>query len=111
MYSQMGRLGYVHCRNIRGVAPHYKETFIDEPDTEMNLIKVLRILKKNGYDGVVIPDHAPCMVTPGCHALCGGGSGWYEGMAFAMGYISCAISVVMNEDQGQGREKRQKLVE
>ena len=58
-YSRQGKLGYVHFRNVRGKVPHYKETFIDEGDVDM--LRVLRILKRNGFEGVLIPDHAPQM--------------------------------------------------
>ena len=46
------------------------------------MLRVLRILKHNGYEGVIIPDHAPQMA---CAAP------WHAGMAFALGYIRAAI--------------------
>ena len=36
--------------------PHYHETFIDDGDVDM--LRILCILHKNGFDGVIIPDHA-----------------------------------------------------
>ena len=42
---------------MRGKVPHYHEVFVDEGDTDM--IALLRILHRNGYDGVIIPDHTP----------------------------------------------------
>ena len=71
---------YVHLRNVSGKVPYYRETFIDEGD--IDVLRVMRILKKNGYDGVIIPDHAPQM---SCDAP------WYAGMAFAMGYLKAAM--------------------
>ena len=44
--------------------------------------RVLRILKRNGFDGVVIPDHAPQLT---CEAP------WHSGMAFAMGYLKACL--------------------
>lgn len=79
-YSRQHRLGYVHLRNIRDKVPYYKETFID--DGEVDILRVLAILKRNGFDGVIIPDHAPQM---SCAAP------WHAGMAFAMGYIRAGI--------------------
>lgn len=79
-YSRQNRLGYVHLRNVRDKVPHYKETFID--DGEVDVLRVLAILKKNGFDGVVIPDHAPQM---SCAAP------WHAGMAFAMGYLKAGL--------------------
>ena len=43
-YSRQNKLAYVHLRNVRGKAPHYKETFIDDGDVD--ILRVLRILKK-----------------------------------------------------------------
>jgi len=79
-YSRQGRLGYVHFRNVRGQVPHYRETFLDEGDVDM--LRVLRILKQNRYDGVLIPDHTPQM---SCAAP------WHAGMAYAMGYMKAAM--------------------
>ena len=82
-YSRQGKLAYVHCRNVRGKAPHYRETFIDDGDVDM--LRVLRILRRNGFDGVVIPDHAPQMA---CAAP------WHAGMAYALGYLQAALAAV-----------------
>jgi mannonate dehydratase len=75
-YSRQDRIAYIHFRNIRGKVPHYRETFIDEGDIDMR--KVLAILKKNNFDGVLIPDHTPLMAC---------GAPWHAGMAYAMGYV------------------------
>jgi mannonate dehydratase len=85
-YSRQGKLGYVHLRNVRGKAPHYKETFIDEGDVD--ILRVLRILRKNGFNGVIIPDHAPQMT---CSAP------WHAGMAYALGYMKAALQAIEAE--------------
>jgi mannonate dehydratase len=82
-YSSQHRLGYVHFRNIVGKVPTYKETFIDDGDVDMH--RVLGILKKNNFDGVLIPDHTPQMA---CAAP------WHAGMAFALGYMRSAFKSV-----------------
>jgi mannonate dehydratase len=82
-YSRQRRLGYIHFRNVRGKVPTYKETFIDDGDIDM--LRVLRILKRNGFDGVLIPDHTPQMT---CAAP------WHAGMAFAMGYMRAALRAI-----------------
>ena len=79
-YSRQQRLGYVHFRNITGKVPTYKETFIDDGDVDM--LRVLEILKRNRYDGVLIPDHTPAMA---CAAP------WHAGMAYAMGFMRAAM--------------------
>jgi mannonate dehydratase len=81
--SQMGRIAYIHFRNVRGKVPHYREVFIDEGDTDM--VQILRILHRNHYEGVLIPDHTPLLE---CAAP------WQAGMAFAMGYMKAAINLI-----------------
>ena len=79
-YSRQGRIAYVHLRNIRGKAPAYRETFIDEGEVDMR--RVLRILRMNRFEGVIIPDHTP---QPSCPAP------WHAGMAHALGWIRGVI--------------------
>ena len=82
-YSRQGKLAYVHLRNVRGKVPFYRETFIDEGDVDV--LRVLRILKQNHYAGVLIPDHAPQMA---CAAP------WHAGMAYALGYLRAALQAI-----------------
>ncbi len=83
-YSRQGKLAYVHFRNVTGKAPHYRETFVDDGDVDM--LRILRILKQNNYDGVIIPDHTPQMT---CAAP------WHAGMAYALGYMQAALKIVV----------------
>jgi mannonate dehydratase len=85
-YSRQGKLGYVHFRNVTGKVPHYREAFVDDGDIDM--LRILRILKKNNYDGVLIPDHTPQMT---CDAP------WHAGMAFALGYMRAAMQAIEQE--------------
>lgn len=82
-YARQGRIAYVHLRNVRGKAPYYRETFIDEGEADM--VRVLEILERNGFDGVVIPDHAPQMT---CAAP------WHAGMAHALGYMAGVLAAL-----------------
>ncbi|MCL6296583.1 mannonate dehydratase [Jejuia spongiicola] len=82
-YSKKDKISYIHFRNIVGKVPHYKEVFVDEGDIDM--FRILRILKKNNFEGVLIPDHTPQMT---CDAS------WYAGMAYAMGYMKAAIKLL-----------------
>jgi mannonate dehydratase len=82
-YSRAGRLGYVHFRNVTGKVPQYRETFIDDGDVDMR--RVLEILKRNQFDGVLIPDHTPQM---SCAAP------WHAGMAFALGYMRASMQSI-----------------
>lgn len=82
-YSRQKRFGYLHFRNVRGRVPSYRETFIDDGD--INMMRVLQILKRNGFNGVLIPDHTPQM---SCAAP------WHAGMAYAMGYVRAAMQEI-----------------
>ena len=79
-YSRQDNIAYIHFRNVRGKAPHYQETFIDEGDIDM--LKALSILKDNNFNGVLVPDHTPGMT---CDAP------WHAGMAYALGFIKAGL--------------------
>ncbi len=82
-YSAQQRLAYVHFRNVHGKAPRYQETFIDDGDVDM--LRILAILHRNGFDGVLIPDHTPQM---SCAAP------WHAGMAHTLGFLRAGIMAV-----------------
>lgn len=86
-YSAQKRIAYVHLRNVRGKVPNYVETHIDNGDVDM--LRIIRILRKNEFSGVIIPDHAPRLT---CDAP------WHSGMAFAMGYLRACLTAVAVED-------------
>ena len=82
-YSKQGNIAYIHFRNVRGKVPNYREVFVDEGQVDM--VRALRIYRKNGFDGVMVPDHTPQMT---CDA------GWHAGMAFALGYMRGAMAAL-----------------
>lgn len=82
-YSRQKKLAYVHLRNVHNKVPFYKETFIDDGDVDV--LRVLRILKKNNFTGVIIPDHAPQMA---CAAP------WHAGMAYALGFLRAGLRAI-----------------
>jgi mannonate dehydratase len=86
-YSKQGKIAYIHLRNVVGKAPHYRETFLDEGDVDM--IRVLSILKRNNFEGVVIPDHTPQM---SCSAP------WHAGMAHSLGFILAALAALTSRN-------------
>lgn len=82
-YAAQDKIAYVHFRNVVGKVPHYKEVFVDEGDIDMK--RVAKILKANGFEGVLIPDHTPQMT---CDAP------WHAGMAYAMGYMKAILAEI-----------------
>jgi len=79
-YARENKIAYLHCRNVCGTVPDYKEVFIDEGAIDM--ARIVAILKDCNYDGVLIPDHAPQM---SCAAP------WHSGMAYTMGYLKALM--------------------
>lgn len=79
-YAAQGRISYVHFRNVRGHVPHYHETFVDDGDIDMR--RVLAILRRHDFQGVLIPDHTPLMTC---------GAPWHAGMAYACGWMRAAL--------------------
>ena len=49
------------------------------------MAEIIRILKKNQFEGILIPDHTPQMI---CNAP------WHAGMAHALGYLKGLISSI-----------------
>ncbi|MDO6432211.1 mannonate dehydratase [Flavitalea sp. BT771] len=78
-----GEIAYVHFRNVKGKVPHYREVFVDEGDIDM--IRVLKILRDSGFKGVLIPDHTPQMSCD---------DPWYAGMAYALGYMNACLKML-----------------
>lgn len=85
-HSAAGNIGYIHFRNVTGKVPRYREAFVDEGDIDM--VRAMRILKKNNYNGVIIPDHTPEM---SCNAP------WHAGKAFALGYMRGVLQTIDKE--------------
>lgn len=80
--ARRDRIGYIHFRNIAGKVPNYVETFIDEGDIDM--VEIVRILRDEGFEGVMIPDHTPELDC---------GAPWHAGMAYAIGYMRALVNV------------------
>lgn len=79
-FARARRIGYIHFRNVRGKIPRYHESFIDDGDLDM--AEIVRILRDERYDGVLVPDHSPEMTCPGP---------WHTGNAFALGYMRALV--------------------
>lgn len=92
-YSRQNKIAYIHLRNVEGKVPHYRETFIDEGEVDM--LRILAILQRNHFDGVMIPDHTPQMT---CAAP------WHAGMAHTLGYMLAAKAMLESAtDRGSGK--------
>ena len=84
-FGARGKIFNVHFRNIHGHFLNFQETFPDNGD--VNMVKAMRVYKEVGYDGMVMPDHAP-QIT--------GDTGQKQAFAFEYGYISALLQAVDN---------------
>jgi mannonate dehydratase len=82
-FGSRGKIFNVHFRNIKGGFLSFRETFPDEGDVDM--VKALRVYQEVGYDGMIMPDHAPQIE---------GDSGQAQAFAFAFGYIQALIQAL-----------------
>jgi mannonate dehydratase len=55
------------------------------------MARILTILDQNGFDGVVIPDHAPQM---SCE------SPWQAGMAHTLGFVAGVLAMLEKQRVG-----------
>ena len=59
-FGNMGKITFVHFRDIRGDKNHFEETWHDDGQTDM--YKAMKAYYEVGFDGVARPDHVPTMV-------------------------------------------------
>lgn len=85
-FGKQGKIFNVHFRNIRGKRGNFVETFPDDGDVDM--LRALRVYKDVGYDGMIMPDHAPGI---------DGDAGQAQAFAFAFGYIQALLQAVYSE--------------
>lgn len=78
-----------HFRNPTGTVPggFYQEDFLDEGDLDM--LAVMRLFKKHGYEGTFDPDHAI--------GIEGDDQGSRIGFAWELGYMRALLKTVMEE--------------
>jgi mannonate dehydratase len=85
-FGSRGKIHNVHFRNIRGGFLKFQETFPDEGDVDM--IRAMRVYKEVGYDGMIMPDHAPRIASD---------ERGRQAFAFEFGYIAALIQLMKQE--------------
>jgi mannonate dehydratase len=56
----LGRIFYVHFRDVQGTVPRFTECFLGEGN--LNPSKIIARLHRAGFDGFLIDDHVPAMI-------------------------------------------------
>ncbi|MCX6623729.1 MAG: mannonate dehydratase [Acidobacteria bacterium] len=85
-FGSRNKIFNVHFRNIKGRLLKFQETFPDDGDVDM--IRAMRVYKEVGYDGMIMPDHAPAIPGDERHR---------QAFAFEIGYIAAVIQLVRQE--------------
>jgi mannonate dehydratase len=86
-FGSRGKIFNVHFRNIKGRFLDFREAYPDEGD--MDMLRVVRVLKEVGYDRMIMPDHVPSI--PGDPGNYMGGK---VAFAFALGYVRALMQTV-----------------
>lgn len=73
----------VHFRNIKGRFLRFQETFPD--NGSVNMVRAMSVYKEIGYDGMIMPDHAPQIE---------GDEGKKQAFAYEFGYIQALLQAV-----------------
>lgn len=83
-FCALGKIVYVHFRDVLGTVPKFREAFIGEGN--LNMFEVMRTLRKNGFTGYMIDDHVPLMT---------GDNGWCtKSRAFANGQMTTMLALL-----------------
>jgi mannonate dehydratase len=88
-FGMRKKIHNVHFRNIQGGFLNFRETFIDNGDIDM--LKMARVYKEVGYEGMLQPDHMPLVNMEGPS-----GSS-VAGHLYALAYIKAVIAAVSSE--------------
>jgi mannonate dehydratase len=89
-FGKQNKIFKVHFRNVERPLPHSRETFLD--DGYMDMYKVMKALREENNDCMIIDDHIP----PGTVG------GWKVGRAFNIGYMRALLERANEEVGGQG---------
>jgi mannonate dehydratase len=83
-FGPLGKILYVHFRDVQGTVPAFQECFLGEGNYDP--ATVLLALHRVGFDGFLLDDHVPAVVddTPWCH----------RGRAHAIGYMQGLLNMM-----------------
>ncbi|MCR4661393.1 MAG: mannonate dehydratase [Clostridia bacterium] len=56
-YSKMGRIHFMHIRNVKLVENGFEETAHAQSYGSMDIVNIVKTLYKNNFDGYIRPDH------------------------------------------------------
>ena len=80
-FGNLGRIFYVHFRDVQGTANRFQECFLGEGNVDVG--EAIRTLRQVGFDGYLLDDHVPSIVNDPGYG--------YRARAHALGYITGLI--------------------
>lgn len=86
-FGPLGRIFYVHLRDVRGTVPRFSECFLGEGNYDP--LHVVRLLHSVGFDGFFLDDHVP--------HISGDSDFGHIAHAHATGYIQALIHAVTSQ--------------
>ncbi len=90
-FGELGKIFFVHFRDVEGNRWRFHETFHDDGKTDM--YRAMRAYYEVGFDGIARPDHVPTMLgEDNTHPSYG-----VTGNLFAVGYIKGLMEAVEKE--------------
>lgn len=95
-FSSRGKIVLVHFRDVQGTVPVFQECFLGEGN--VNVVEAVSILKRNGFDGVMIDDHVPSLLGDDTGPLALDPTGRFHwdprGRAWSTGYMAGLVAAV-----------------
>lgn len=83
-FGPLGRIFYVHFRDVQGTVPAFQECFIGEGNYDP--AEIMLLLKENGFGGFLLDDHVPHVVDD---------TEWnHRGRAHAIGYMQGLLKMI-----------------
>lgn len=91
-FGPKGKIFYVHFRDVIGTPDHFRECYLGEGNFDP--AKVMRLLRKSGFEGYVCEDHVPIMDhdSPFGH----------RARAYEIGKLQGMISMMDYDDKKEG---------
>ncbi len=88
-FGERDKIFYIHFRDVIGVVPSFRETFIDQGNYDE--YEILKLLREVGFSGLIISDHVPKME---------GDTEWgHRGRAYALGYLKGMMNAIEHEEE------------
>jgi mannonate dehydratase len=81
-FGPLGRIFYVHFRDVEGSVPAFKECFLGEGNYDP--LTVMRRLIDSGFDGFILDDHVPVVAGDTAYG--------HRARSHAIGYIQATLA-------------------